>query len=91
MCSFPAHIISTGQTLVAATATLKQAGMAAPLCIGVHALFDGGALQRLQDAGVTRVVTCDTIPHASNAICLAPVLPRTVRTISSTVTQGDPS
>jgi len=83
-------IISTGQTLVAATATLKQAGMAAPLCIGVHALFDGGALQRLQDAGVTRVVTCDTIPHASNAICLAPLLARAVRAISSTVRQGDP-
>lgn len=82
-------IISTGQTLLAATATLKQAGMTAPLCIGVHALFDGGALHRLQDAGVTRVVTCDTIPHASNAIRLAPLMARAVRAISSTVTQGN--
>lgn len=83
-------IISTGQTLVAATATLKQAGMTAPLCIGVHALFDSGALQRLQDAGVTRVVTCDTIPHASNAIRLAPLLARAVRAVSSNTTQGNP-
>lgn len=76
-------IISTGQTLVAATATLKQAGMPAPLCIGVHALFDSGALQRLQAAGVTRVVTCDTIPHASNAIRLTPLLARAVLAVSS--------
>ncbi|SFC26088.1 ribose-phosphate pyrophosphokinase [Polaromonas sp. OV174] len=84
-------IISTGQTLVAATSTLKQAGMVAPLCIGVHALFDNGALQRLQDAGVARVVTCDTIPHASNTIRLAPLLARAVRAVSCPVTKGDPS
>lgn len=83
-------IISTGQTLVAATTALKQAGMAAPLCIGVHALFDGGALQRLQDAGVTRVVTCDTISHASNAIRLAPLLARAVLAVSHHCTQDKP-
>ncbi|MDP3797876.1 MAG: ribose-phosphate pyrophosphokinase [Polaromonas sp.] len=82
-------IISTGQTLVAAATALTRAGMAAPLCIGVHALFDGGALQRLQDAGVTRVVTCDTISHASNAIRLAPLLARAVLAVSSH-TQGKP-
>ncbi|WP_332774958.1 ribose-phosphate pyrophosphokinase [Polaromonas sp.] len=83
-------IISTGQTLLAAAATLMQAGMPAPLCIGVHALFDSGALQRLQDAGVTRVVTCDTISHASNAIRLAPLLVRAVLAVSNHSTQGKP-
>lgn len=83
-------IISTGQTLVAAATALTQAGMPAPLCIGVHALFDSGALQRLQDAGVTRVVTCDTISHASNAIRLAPLLARAVLAVSNHSTQGKP-
>lgn len=83
-------IVSTGQTLVAAATALTQAGMAAPLCIGVHALFDSGALQRLQDAGVTRVVTCDTISHASNAIRLAPLLARAVLAASHHHTQGKP-
>ena len=57
--------------------------MAPPLCIGVHALFDAGALQQLRDAGVARVLTCDTIPHASNAIRLAPLLARAVRAAAS--------
>jgi len=76
-------IISTGATLLAATAALKKAGMAPPLCIGVHALFDAGALQQLRDAGVARVLTCDTIPHASNAIRLTPLLARAVRAAAS--------
>ncbi len=78
-------IISTGHTLLAAVAALKQAGMPAPLCIGVHALFDADALQRLLDAGVTRVVSCDTIAHASNAIAMAPLLADAVRELTMEV------
>lgn len=76
-------IISTGQTLLAAAAALRKAGMPAPLCIGVHALFDADALWRLLGAGVTRVVTCDTIAHASNAIRMAPLLARAVRVVAA--------
>jgi ribose-phosphate pyrophosphokinase len=64
-------IISTGETLIAAAGALRQAGMAAPVCIGVHALFDTDTLTRLLGSGMARVVTCDTVPHATNAIPVA--------------------
>ena len=39
-----------------------------PICIGVHAVFAERAYDDLCAAGVARVVTCNTIPHGSNAI-----------------------
>ncbi|HSV35123.1 MAG TPA: ribose-phosphate pyrophosphokinase [Ramlibacter sp.] len=72
-------IVSTGRTLLAATQALKEAGLAAPLCICVHALFDADALWRLLGAGVSGVISCDAIAHASNAISLVPALAEAVR------------
>ncbi|MDP2032590.1 MAG: ribose-phosphate pyrophosphokinase [Polaromonas sp.] len=76
-------IISTGHTMLAATRLLKKTGLGAPLCIGVHALFDAEAHGQLLEAGVTRVLTCDTITHPSNAIRMAPLLARAVRQLSA--------
>lgn len=72
-------IISTGGTLATAAGVLRQAGYVAPMCIGVHALFAPDTTQRLAAAGFERVVTCDTVPHASNGITLAPLLGQAVR------------
>lgn len=72
-------IISTGHTIAAAAQLLSREGAAAAVCIAVHALFDAGALDRLANAGVQRVVTCDTVAHPTNAIRLAPTLARAVR------------
>lgn len=71
-------IASTGHTLQAAAAALREAGWPARLCIAVHALFEDGALQRLHAAGLARVVSCDTVPHATNAIAMGPALARAV-------------
>lgn len=71
-------IVSTGQTLLAAVVALREAGLAAPLCVATHALFNPDALYRLLEAGVSRVVTCDTIPHPTNAIEMAPLLAKAV-------------
>ncbi|MEO7401131.1 MAG: ribose-phosphate pyrophosphokinase [Polaromonas sp.] len=79
-------IISTGQTLLAAAAALVRMGMAPPVCIGVHALFDADLPQQLRGAGVTRLVTSDTVPHASNAICLTPLLAKAVTTMAAAKT-----
>jgi len=75
-------IVSTGATFVAAAGALREAGFAPPVCVAVHALFDADAMWRLMDAGVTRVVTCDSVPHLSNEIALAPLLAHAVRTIA---------
>lgn len=67
-------IISTARTMVETLGHLKDAGYAAPVCIGVHAVFAGDAYAALQDAGAAEIVTCNTIPHPSNAIDLTKLL-----------------
>jgi ribose-phosphate pyrophosphokinase len=66
-------IASSGRTLIAAAELLAKLGMARPICAVVHALFAGDAYPRLQ-AVVARVVSCDSVPHPSNAIPLAPLV-----------------
>jgi ribose-phosphate pyrophosphokinase len=64
-------ITSTGQTMIAAVAGLKEAGLPPPVCIAVHPIFAGTAYADLQAAGVERIVSCNTIAHASNQIDLS--------------------
>lgn len=74
-------IVSTGETMLAATSLLVKAGLGAPVCIAVHALFDGQAQRRLLEGGASRVLSCDTVAHPSNAIRMAPLLARAVRKV----------
>ncbi len=76
-------IISTGHTMQAATRLLIKAGLGAPLCIAVHALLDADAQRQLLEAGVTRVVSCDTVVHPTNAMRMASLLARAVRQLSA--------
>jgi ribose-phosphate pyrophosphokinase len=75
-------IVSTGHTLIAAIEALESAGLGPPICIGVHALFDPDSFTRLLGSGVEQVVTCDTVPHRSNAIHLAPALADALRALA---------
>lgn len=77
-------IISTGHTLIAAAQALREAGLGAPVCVGVHALFDDAAHARMLQGGIARVVSCDSIVHPSNAIALAPALTTALQTLAST-------
>jgi len=61
-------ITSTAQTMIAAVARLKEAGLPPPVCVTVHPIFAGNAYLDLQAAGVARIVSCNTIAHASNQI-----------------------
>ncbi|MFD0669216.1 ribose-phosphate pyrophosphokinase [Ramlibacter sp. MAHUQ-53] len=76
-------IISTGHTLMAAAQALREAGLAAPVCVGVHALFDEAAHARMLASGIARVATCDSIAHATNAIALAPGLADALRAFTA--------
>ncbi|OWW22040.1 ribose-phosphate pyrophosphokinase [Noviherbaspirillum denitrificans] len=64
-------ITSTAQTMIAAVAKLKEAGLPAPVCISVHPVFAGSAYQDLLDAGVAKVVSCNTITHPTNSVDVA--------------------
>lgn len=66
-------IASSGRTLIAASAELRNLGFPAPVCVVVHAIFGGDAFERTAEA-VTRIVSTDTLPHQSNAISVASLL-----------------
>jgi ribose-phosphate pyrophosphokinase len=71
-------IVSTARTLIAAAARLRAAGLRPPVCVGVHALFEGDAHAALVAAGTARIATCDTVAHPTNAIDLSADLARAV-------------
>ena len=72
-------IISTGRTMIEPVGHLRRAGLPAPVCIGVHAVFAGNAYEDLLAAGAARVVTCNTIEHPSNAIVVDDVVAEAAR------------
>lgn len=71
-------IISTARTMIETISHLKAAGLPAPICVGVHAVFADRAYEDLLVAGASRVVTCNTIPHPSNAIDVSGSVARAV-------------
>ena len=73
-------IVSTGRTMVEATRMLRAAGSAAPMCVAIHAVFADAVQDALVAAGAIGIVTCDTIPHVSNRICVADPIADAVRT-----------
>jgi ribose-phosphate pyrophosphokinase len=81
-------IISTAHTMIEPVQHLQRAGLAPPVCVGIHAVFAENAYQQLSNAGVDRVVTTDSIPHPSNRIELAPLLADGVRSVRSSVRDG---
>jgi ribose-phosphate pyrophosphokinase len=67
-------VASTGHTLAEAASALYARGARRVDAALTHALFAGDALQQLQNAGIERIWSTDSIPHASNVIPLAPLL-----------------
>lgn len=61
-------IISTGHTMIKTIILLKKAGMKAPVCIGIHAVFSETAFKDLKKAGAKILLTCNTILHFTNRI-----------------------
>lgn len=78
-------IISTARTMTATVGHLLRAGMAAPVCVGVHAIFADAAFEELLSAGASRVVTCNTIAHPTNAIDVTPLLAEALGRLSPAV------
>ncbi len=66
-------IISTGKTMIQAAKHLTDAGLSTPICMAVHAVFAQGAVEEMQSHGLA-VITCNSIPHSTNAIDLSDLL-----------------
>jgi ribose-phosphate pyrophosphokinase len=74
-------IVSTGHTLVETIRHLVQLEQAASICVVVHGVFSAGALAEIREAGAERIVTCNTIPHESNAIDVSVLLAGATRSL----------
>lgn len=74
-------IASSGHTLAEAARHVRAIFGTAPLCIAVHALFAPEARPLLQDAGVQRVLSCNTVADESNAIDVLPLFADGVRAL----------
>lgn len=72
-------IVSTARTMIETVGHLTRAGMKPPVCIAVHGLFAGDADEALLKSGASRIVTCNTVPHESNAIDATELLAGGVR------------
>jgi ribose-phosphate pyrophosphokinase len=61
-------IVSTARTMIETVNHLNRAGLAAPVCIAVHAVFAQNAFEDLRASSVADIVSCDTIKHCTNQI-----------------------
>jgi ribose-phosphate pyrophosphokinase len=67
-------VASTGQTLIETARRLRERAPASVSVLVTHALFVGDAIERLRVAGVDRVCSSDSVPHASNRVHLDALL-----------------
>ncbi len=67
-------LISSGATMQACAQLLLDAGATRIEAMAVHAVCSPKDLARLRAAGISRVRSCDSIIHETNAIALAPLL-----------------
>jgi ribose-phosphate pyrophosphokinase len=63
-------IVSTARTMIETVGHLRRAGLPAPICVAVHAIFAQTAFDDLRVSGAAEIVSCDTIKHPSNRIAL---------------------
>lgn len=72
-------IISTGRTMIEAVHLLSSQGWPSPVCVAVHGLFADEADRVLARLGA-RVVTTNSVPHATNAIDIKKALAAQIAT-----------
>jgi len=67
-------IASTGRTLESTAVALQAYKPASISAVVTHAMFVNDALERLKNAGITRIWSTNSIPHSTNVIPLAELL-----------------
>ncbi len=72
-------VASTGRTLMAAARGVLARGARSVDAAVTHALFAGGAQAQLHASGVRHLWSSDTVPHASNAVTVVPLLAAALR------------
>jgi ribose-phosphate pyrophosphokinase len=75
-------IVSTARTMIETIGHLKRQSMQPPTCVAVHGIFAGTASSDLVAAGAGKVITTNTIQHATNAIDVTALLAQGVRALA---------
>lgn len=75
-------IISSGRTMIEAVHLIRARGASVPVCVAVHGLFADNSDALLAQAGA-RVVTSNSICHATNGIDVAELLASAARELAS--------
>lgn len=70
---FVDDMISSGRTMLEAIRQVRTITTAPPVCLAVHGLFADRSDELLREAGA-RIVTTNTVPHASNDIDVSSLL-----------------
>lgn len=73
-------IASSGRTLAVAARQLVAMGFTAPACVVVHPIFAGDAVEVLGEL-VGRIVSTNTVLHATNAIDMIPAIAQAVHAL----------
>lgn len=66
-------IVSSGETMLQGARAVRQATAVPPVCVAVHGLFADGVDRFFAREGL-RIVTANTVAHASNAIDVSQLL-----------------
>jgi ribose-phosphate pyrophosphokinase len=67
-------VISSGQTILCCIEALHSAGIVSIKCAAVHGIFADGVDQDLLNAGLSALITSNTISHSSNVVDISPLL-----------------
>ena len=74
-------IVSSGRTLVETIRALGGLGAAPVTCAVVHALFSADTESAIREAGAARLVSTNTVAHATNEIDVVPLMVEPIRVL----------
>ncbi len=83
-------MISTGYTLIATARALLAAGARTVEALVGHALFSEESGRAMAVAGISRIRSCDGVPHPTNAVSLADSLAPAVLKVTQSLAVGPP-
>ncbi|WP_431856163.1 ribose-phosphate diphosphokinase [Azospirillum sp.] len=72
-------VISSGETIFSCARAARALGAASVRVAAVHALFTAETAARFPTEGIDSVMSCDGVPHPSNALPLAPMIAEALR------------
>lgn len=81
-------VASTGCTLAEAAKKLFSRGASAVDVLVTHALFVGGAVEQMRQAGIGEIASSDSVPHETNRVSLRPLLAESAGRLLHAVRNG---